>query len=60
MRLMQIIYTQWYDVNLSFCSGDLPANHEVLREVSSLCDQLPVLDNKVFEKDFCSVSTLIH
>lgn len=38
-------------------SGDLPANHEVLREVSSLCDQLPVLDNKVFEKDFCSVST---
>lgn len=44
-------------------SGDLPANHEVLREVSSLCDQLPVLDNKVFDKDFCSVSgynILVH
>ena len=37
--------------------GDLPSNHEVLREVSSLCDQLPVLDNKVFDKNFCSVST---
>ena len=39
-------------------TGDLPANHEILREISSLCDQLPVLDNKLFEKDFCSVSFL--
>lgn len=30
-------------------------NSAVLREISSLCDQLPVLDNKLFEKSFQDV-----
>lgn len=38
------------------CSGELPKNHEILREISSLCDQLPVLD-KSFQTDFHSVSS---
>ena len=45
------------ETRMYIIAGDLPANHEILREVSSLCDQLPVLDNRVFEKDFCSVSS---
>jgi len=35
-------------------TGELPKNHEILREISSLCDQLPVLENKMFEKEFHS------
>lgn len=30
-------------------------NSAILREISSLCDQLPVLDNKLFEKSFQDV-----
>ncbi len=37
-------------------AGELPKNHEILREVSSLCDQVPVLDSKSFGRDFHSVS----
>lgn len=33
-------------------AGDLPKNHEVLREVSSLCAQLPVLDRASFQSEF--------
>ena len=33
-------------------SGELPKNHEILRKVSSLCHQLPVLDGAVFQKEF--------
>ncbi len=29
---------------------------EVLREIASLCDQLPIIDNQLFKKDFYSVS----
>lgn len=39
-------------------AGDLPKNHEILREISSLCDQLPILESRSFEKDFFSVSDL--
>lgn len=35
-------------------AGELPFNQEILREVSSLCHQLPVLDSKAFDKEFCS------
>ena len=35
-------------------AGDLPKNHEILREISSLCDQLPILESRSFEKDFFS------
>jgi COP9 signalosome complex subunit 6 len=33
-------------------AGELPRNHEILRKVSSLCHQLPVLDGTVFQKEF--------
>jgi COP9 signalosome complex subunit 6 len=36
-------------------AGDLPKNHEILRKVSSLCHQLPVLDGTSFQKEFHSV-----
>lgn len=35
-------------------SGDLPKDHKVLRKVSSLCHQLPVLDGTAFQKEFHS------
>ncbi|XP_064394720.1 COP9 signalosome complex subunit 6-like [Halichondria panicea] len=35
-------------------TGELPTNMEVLREIASLCDQLPVIDNQLFKKDFYS------
>lgn len=37
-------------------TGEMPKNHEILREIACLCDQLPVLENKTFERDFHSVS----
>ena len=46
---------------LSSCSiGELTMNCAVLREISSLCDQLPVLDNKLFEKSFQDVINSYH
>ncbi|CAI8011402.1 COP9 signalosome complex subunit 6 [Geodia barretti] len=37
-------------------AGDLPKNHEILRKVSSLCHQLPVLDGTSFQKEFHSMT----
>lgn len=48
-----------YELHLhSFVSfvGELVANSTILREISSLCNQLPVLDNQLFEKSFQEVS----
>lgn len=42
-------------VALLYTLGDLPKDHEVLRKVSSLCHQLPVLDGMAFQKEFHSV-----
>lgn len=39
------------------CSDELPCNRQILREASALCNQLPVLDKAVFNKDFHSVSS---
>jgi len=36
-------------------ADELPCNHQVLRQVSAVCNQLPVLDKAVFDKDFHSV-----
>jgi COP9 signalosome complex subunit 6 len=33
-------------------SGELPMNNAILRDISSLCDQLPILDNQLFETSF--------
>ncbi|XP_003383703.1 PREDICTED: COP9 signalosome complex subunit 6-like [Amphimedon queenslandica] len=33
-------------------SGELAPNNAILRDISSLCNQLPVLDNQLFEKSF--------
>ncbi|KAG1678117.1 COP9 signalosome complex subunit 6 [Nymphon striatum] len=33
-------------------NGDLPANHEILREGHSLCHRLPVLNSEKFKGDF--------
>lgn len=38
------------------CLGELPMNHEILRDVSCLCSKLPVLDSSKFESEFYSVS----
>ncbi len=38
------------------CVGDLPKNLSLIREISSLCDQLPVLDSVPFERSFQDVS----
>jgi len=33
-------------------SGDIPMNHEILRDCKSLCQRLPVLDSAQFQEDF--------
>lgn len=43
-------------------SGELPRNHEVLRDIYSLCNRLPVVNNIKFKEDFynqCSDVLLI-
>lgn len=37
-------------------ADELPCNPQILREASAVCNQLPVLDKVVFDKDFHSVS----
>ena len=37
-------------------TGELPCHPQILREASALCNQLPVLDKVLFDKDFQSVS----
>ncbi len=39
--------------------GDLPKNHEILREAYSLCHRLPVLNTDRFKDEFYNVSTCI-
>lgn len=40
-------------------SGQLPSNHEVLREAYSLCHRLPVVQHQKFRQDFYNVSIQI-
>ena len=44
----------------SFHADELPCHPQVLREASGLCNQLPVLDKALFNKDFHSVSAGMH
>lgn len=37
-------------------NGQLPRNHEILREAYSLCHRLPVVDGARFRQDFYNVS----
>ena len=39
-------------------SGDIPMNHEILRDCKSLCQRLPVLDSAQFQEDFFDVSQI--
>lgn len=41
-------------------SGQLPINHEVLREAYSLCHRLPVVQSPRFRQDFYNVSLLFR
>ena len=36
--------------------GELPKDHQVLREINSLCHQLPAIDTLQFREDFHMVS----
>lgn len=38
--------------------GELPKNHEILREAYSLCHRLPVLQSNRFRQDFYNVSSI--
>jgi len=38
------------------CAGELPKNHEVLREAYSLCHRLPVMNTAKFREEFYSVN----
>ncbi len=40
----------------AFLSGELPKNHEILREAYSLCHRLPVLNTERFKEEFYNVS----
>lgn len=33
-------------------AGELPRNHQILREINSLCHQLPAIDTMQFKEDF--------
>lgn len=37
-------------------SGEVPKNHDILREAYSLCYRLPVLNTPKFKEDFYNVS----
>ena len=41
---------------LLHCSGELPKNHAILREISSLCHQLPILTSSDFSSEHQKVS----
>lgn len=41
-------------------NGQLPTNHEILREVYSLCHRLPVIQSPRFRQDFYNVSILCN
>lgn len=41
---------------LLFCAGEVPFNHEILREAYALCHCLPVLSTDKFKTDFYDVS----
>lgn len=40
--------------------GEVPFNHEILREANALCHRLPVLNTFKFKTDFYDVSTHTH
>ena len=39
-------------------AGEIPKNHDILREAYSLCYRLPVLNTDKFKEDFFNVSIL--
>lgn len=42
-----------------FSAGEVPKDHDVLREVYSLCYRLPVLSTLRFKEDYYNVSVMI-
>ncbi len=49
-------------VSVSPCvcaSGEVPFNHEILREANALCHRLPVLNTFKFKTDFYDVSVSV-
>lgn len=45
-------------MNLFIILGEIPKNHDILREAYSLCYRLPVLNTPQFKEDFYNVSKL--
>lgn len=46
-------------LHLTSCTaGEVPFNHEILREANALCHRLPVLSTTKFKTDFYDVSKL--
>ena len=38
-------------------SGEMPTDHKLLRQIASICNQLPAMDPEKFHTDFTAVST---
>lgn len=44
-------------LNLFLNSGEIPLDHDIMRECLSLCQRLPVLNTDSFKNDFLEVSS---
>ena len=55
VAVIRFIFVEVYPV-VNYCAGELPKNHEVLREAYSLCHRLPVMNTAKFREEFYSVN----
>ena len=48
----------WYDygINIFTTVGELQSNHEIMRDILSLTQRLPVMTTEMFKSDFFNVS----
>lgn len=49
-------FVVWTPLPSWFSAGEVPFNHEILREANALCHRLPVLSTVKFKTDFYDVS----
>lgn len=49
---IQFLYQYLHDTK----SGVIPADHDIIRQISSLCRRSPILEKKAFEDQFSTVS----
>jgi hypothetical protein len=43
-----------YVKNWCRCAGKIPFNHQIVRKVASVCNQLPTIETQAFKDDFTS------